>query len=554
MPSPLATPPAAPSGAPTPDALPRLAAIDVGTNSIRLVVAEVEPDGGYRVLDEEREMTRLGHRLFDTGRLDGAAMEHALKTLATMRAIVDGFGVAAFRAVATSAVREASNGPAFCRQALRRCGVRIEVISAEEEAQLVVQSAQRHFDLAGRAVAIADIGGGSLELVFAAGGVVERVYTFPLGAVRLTERYLRSDPPTRREWKKLRRAIDRALDAALTKVPFRPELMIGSGGTFTNLGEMGRAERHGEAGSIHGYRLSRSEVVEQMQRLRVMPLERRRETPGLNPRRADIIVAGVAAVSRLAKRLGTQQIVVNERGVRDGLLLTMLAERTTAVRAPIPTLDRLGRVRAFAQACRSNQRHCEHVGLLAGQLFDQLQERGELPAESRDLLVAAALLHDIGYLVNHAQHHKHAYHLIMHASLDGFAPQEIELIANIARYHRRALPKKRHANFARLDRADRRLVRRLSGILRVADGLDRTHSGRVTGVRCEFERGGVRVLVEADSDPQVEIWDAERKAVLFAAAFDLTPHFEWQRHAEQARPRLVAGGRGRRRSASGAAR
>lgn len=547
---PMSTPPPSKSSDSSPATngqagLPRLGAIDLGTNSIRMVVAEVEVDGTYRVLDEEREMTRLGHRLFDTGRLDGAAMEQSLKALARMKAITEGFGVTELRAVATSAVREASNGRAFTREALRRCGLRIEVISAEEEAQLVFQSVQRHFDLAGRAVAIADIGGGSMEVVFAAGGVVEQVHSLPLGAVRLTERYLKSDPPRPREVEKLRRAIDRALEAGLGKAPFRPELLIGSGGTFTNLGEMDRAERDGGSGSIHGYRMTRAEIVHLVRRLREMPLAVRRETPGLNPGRADIIVAGISAVSRLVKRLGAEQIAVNERGVRDGLLLSMIAERTAPVSAPAAALDRMARVRSFAQACRSNAHHCEHVASLAGQLFDQLQERYELPAESRDLLLAAALLHDVGYLVNHARHHKHAYHLIMHANLDGFTPREVELIANVARYHRRALPKKRHTNFARLERADRRLVKRLGGILRVADGLDRTHTGRVTAVRSENGRGTMRLRIDAESDPQVEIWDAERKADLFRDAFGTEVRFSWHRTA-RARPKLVAAGRGRR--------
>jgi exopolyphosphatase/guanosine-5'-triphosphate,3'-diphosphate pyrophosphatase len=239
---------------------------------------------------------------------------------------------------------------------------------------------------------------------------------------------------------------------------------------------------------------------------------------------------------------------VNELGVRDGLLLAMIAERTASVSAPAAALDRMARVRAFAQACRSNAHHCEHVALLAGQVFDQLQARHEVPVESRDLLVAAALLHDVGYLVNHARHHKHAYHLIMHANLDGFTPREVELIANVARYHRRALPKKRHGNFARLERPDRRLVRQLGGILRIACGLDRTHTGRVTAVRCENGRGAMRLVIEAASDPQVEIWDAERKVGLFQKAFDVDVRFVWHRSA-QARPKLVPAARSRRLAA-----
>src|SRR5437879_13206841 len=223
--------------------------------------------------------------------------------------------------------------------------------------------------------------------------------------------------------------------------------------------------------------MTRADVVHLLHRLRGTPLEERRQTPGLNPNRADIIVAGAAAVSRLAKRLGTQQIVVNTGGLRDGLLLSMIGERFDGGETP-RTKDRLESVRAFARKCRSNEQHCEHVAKLAGQVFDGLRERFTLAADGRELLVGAALLHDVGYLINHAKHHKHAYHLIMHGDLQGYSPREVEVIANIARYHRKAAPKKRHPNFGRLDRPDRRLVKQLSSILRVADGLDRTHTQR----------------------------------------------------------------------------
>lgn len=523
----------------------RFAAIDIGTNSIRLSVAEVEADGTYRVLDEEREMVRLGHGLFASGRLSADAMERGLAALGKMKAIADGFEVAEIRAVATSAVREAANGRGFVREARRRHGLRIDVIPPEEEAQLVLQSALRHFDLAGRSVAVVDIGGGSMEVVFVAGTAVDQVHPLPLGAVRLAERYGKSDPLTKRHWRKMKRAIDRTIVAGMGKrPPFHPQIIIGSGGTFTNLGEMMRAEREGKAGPAHGYAMTRAEVVHLVRRLRVTPLDARREMPGLNPRRADIIVAGAAAVARLAKYLGTQQLLINERGLRDGLLLSMIADRgeSSPVVAPRPT-DREEWVRAFARTCRSNERHCTQVALLAGQLFDGLKDELDLSEDHRGLLNAAALLHDVGYVINHAKHHKHAYHLIMHGDLRGYSPRDIELIANVARYHRRAPPKKGHANFARLDKGDRRLVRRLAALLRVADGLDRTHSRRVRSVACERRAGRLRLILDADTDPRVEMWDGERKSGLLARVLGARVVFRWTRAARRQarakrRPRL----------------
>jgi exopolyphosphatase/guanosine-5'-triphosphate,3'-diphosphate pyrophosphatase len=278
--------------------------------------------------------------------------------------------------------------------------------------------------------------------------------------------------------------------------------------------------------------------VHLLHRLRATPLDVRRQMPGLNPQRADIIVAGAAAVARLSKRLGVQQICVNPGGLRDGLLLSMIAERSVLQAAdPVRPKDRLESVRAFARKCRSSERHCEHVARLAAQLFDGLREPFGLPGDGRDLLIAATLLHDAGYLINHAKHHKHAYHLIQHAELQGYSSREVELIANVARYHRKALPKKRHPNFARLERADRRLVRQLAAILRVADGLDRTHTQRVTAVGVETGRARIRLVLEAVSDPQVEMWDAQRKAGLFARVFGAAPVLAWTGAGRALQPR-----------------
>jgi exopolyphosphatase / guanosine-5'-triphosphate,3'-diphosphate pyrophosphatase len=512
---------------PTP---PRFAAIDIGTNSIRLVVAEVQRDGSYRVLDEDREMTRLGRGLYRAGRLGDGPIEHSLQVLGRMKAIAEGFGATELRAIATSAVREATNGRDFVREAGRRCRVRVEIVPPEEEARLVFRSVMRHFDLGDRLTAIVDIGGGSTEVILAAGGLVEQVVSLPLGAVRLSERYAKSDPLKPKHWRALRRAIDQAMEDALGKPLFAAEVMIGSGGTFTNLAEMAQAERDGQVKHARDYPLSRAEVTRLLDRLRETPLEGRREIPGLNPQRADIIVAGAAVVARLTRRLGTQRVLVNDRGIRDGVLLSMIDDLggvTPTVRAQAP--DRIESVRQFARKCRSNERHCEHVGTLAIALFDALRDGYSLPPAGRDILRAAAMLHDIGYLINHERHHKHAYHLIMHGDLRGFSTREIELIANVARYHRRAFPKKSHPSFARLDKGERRLVRRLAGILRLADGLDRAHAQTVRGVRCRVSDGWARIAVSAARSPAIELDDAQRKAGLFQRAFHSDVSFSWSR-------------------------
>lgn len=514
----------------------RLAAIDIGTNTIRLVVVEVD-NGALRVLDDEREPTRLGHGLYDTGRLSEEAMERTLAALGRMKAIAEGLKVSEIRAIATAAVREASNGRTFRRRAERRHGLRIQVISSRKEARLAYLSIVRRFNLDGRPVAMVDMGGGSVEVVLAAGTVIERVYSLPLGAVRLTERCVTSDPISNRDWKALNKQIEREIDKIIGKPQFRTPTMLGSGGTFTTLASMIKSQRRGLAGSVQGYPLNRSDVDQLLQRLRGTTLAQRRQLTGVNADRADIIVAGVAVIARLAERLGSEVIRANEGGIREGLLLSMIAERgdrETAEQAEVS--DRMEWVRRLARKCHSNEPHREHVAALATQLFDKLKQEYDLPPEGREILEAAALLHDIGYLIGHAKHHKHAYHLIMHGDLPAFSAREVELIANIARYHRRAFPKKKHENFVRLKKPDRRLVSHLSGILRIADGLDRTHTQVVTQLDCKIKRKSIRIVVTADAPPQVELWDANRKAGLFEKAFGRRVKLVWRAPDQQALP------------------
>jgi exopolyphosphatase/guanosine-5'-triphosphate,3'-diphosphate pyrophosphatase len=222
----------------------------------------------------------------------------------------------------------------------------------------------------------------------------------------------------------------------------------------------------------------------------------------------------------------------------------MIRERTGVAAPRTDVTDRMERVRQFARRCRSNERHCGHVASLATALFDQVREPYGIPAEGRDVLQAATVLHDVGYLINHAKHHKHAYHLIMHAELGGFSAREVELIANVARYHRRSYPKKSHENFARLDPDDQRLVRQLAGILRVADGLDRTHTQAVSAVRCEVSGHRARLAILATRSPRVELWDAERKAGLFEKAFGVDLRLEWTKQGRAARAEGHGSGEG----------
>lgn len=512
-----------PAFTPAPDefARPRLAALDIGSNSIRLVVAEVEDDGSYRVLDDERETTRLSEGLAATGRISEEAIERSLAAIGKMKAITDGLRVTKLRAIATSAVREAENGYLFCERVQQRFQVPVETISGEEEARLAFHSVVQHFHLHERPTGVIDIGGGSLEVILAKGTVVDQVYSLPLGAVRVTERFDTGEPIPKKERRAVVAAIDRELSESIGRLPLRPQILIGSGGTFTTLAEIQQARRGAQrSGTVQGYRLSLVEIERTLDELAEMPVRDRRNVPGLPPARADIIVAGALVVSRVAQYFACPEIWVHEKGIRDGLLLEMIAElpgQAGAARAK----DRFEEVRRFARKCGCRESHCDHVAALALNVFDGLRDTFKLPGEARDLLLAAGMLHEAGHLISQKSHHKHAYHVLLHSELPGFTAQEIEIIANVVRYHRGGTPKESHANFRRLKLEDALLVKQLAGILRVADALDRTRFQRVKQASAQLHDGGVRILAQADGDAQVELWAAEDKKKLFQKAYGM---------------------------------
>ncbi len=512
-----------------PPAGKRLAAIDIGSNSIRLLVAEVAADGTYRVLDDEKQTTRLAHGLAKNGRIADEALEQSLAALGRMKTIAEGYGAERLEVIATSAVREAANRRRFLQLARRRLGLDIEVISTSAEGELSFSSAARHFDLKDSDVVIVDLGGGSAELVFAAHGVVQEIFSLPLGAVRLTESVVRSDPLSDRDYARLKKYVRKWFDKVVGKPDFVPHLMIGAGGTFTALANMSMRQRGPVYGSVGGYELNRGEVRHLFEYLRTLPLAARRTTPGLHADRADIIVAGLAVIERLMKYLHVNRLVIHDQGVRDGLLLRMIAQAFDGRQRPAADdADPLAGVRQFAAACGFEQKHAEHVMGLARQLFDQLQGPLGLPPGERLILEAAALLHEVGYLINYEKHHQHSYHLIMHGNLRGLSPRQRELVANVARYHRRAAPKRKHENFARLPPEDQATVRRLSALLRLADGLDRTHMQRVRAVRCDWRGKELVLTLVADQKPEVDTWGAAQKGKLFEKVFGVDFTFDWQ--------------------------
>ncbi len=523
----------------------RLAAIDVGSNSVRLLVAEVAPDGTYRVLDDEKQTTRLARGLAKTGKLDEQAMAQSIEALGRMKTIAQGYGTERVEVIATSAVREASNRADFLRRIRRQLQLEVEVISAVEEGELSFSSVARHFDLRNTNAVAVDLGGGSAELVLVANGVVDGIYSLPLGAVRLTDSFLHSDPCTPLEYARLKRHVRKTLQPIVGSIDFVPHIMVGAGGTFTALAHMSMRRRGQVYSSVGGYELNRAEVRHILDHLKDLPLRLRRNVPGLHADRADIIVAGLAVIERLMKRFHVNRLLIHDQGVRDGLLLRM-AGRALPPKAAVADsgADAMEGVRQFAAACAVEPRHAEQVARLALALFDQLQSPLELAPADRPILEAAALLHEVGNLINYEKHHQHSYHLIMHGNLRGLSPQQRELVANVARYHRRSGPKEKHENFGRLGPEDRLTVRKLSALLRVADGLDRTHMQRIEGLRCRLRPGRMTVTVQAAELPEVDLWGARQKGKLFEKVFGMKVRFDWQAptaSGRAARPNRPAG-------------
>ncbi len=492
----------------------RFAAIDVGSNSIRCLIAEQGEDGHLQVIDDLKDQPRLARGLSASGLLAAESVARALESLGRMVQAAERRGASRVALVATAAVRDAANGAEFAERVKHEIGIPLEVIDGETEARLAFLSVREHFPIGrGRAV-VADIGGGSLELVLAVGGLVDRVVSLPFGAVRLTEQYLAGAEPGPNGLRRLRSAVRQKLRRAVPGREWEAAKLFGSGGTFTNLARISAARRRGSVppGGIHALAVASPELEHILEWLAAMSIEERRAVEGLSAERADIIVAGLAVAAEVLELFDAPKVTVSAFGLREGLLIH-LARPAQAGEAP----SRAKALRRFADRCRADRRHGEQTARLARRLFDVLGKRLGCTNADWELLEAAALLHDVGTLVSYRSHHKHSYHLIAHAEALPFPPRERILIALISRYHRKRGPSKKHSEFAALEPEDRARVRRLAALLRVACGLDRGHVSAVEAMRVRMMPD--RLLIDAvprlvTTDLKLELWGAQRKANL----------------------------------------
>ncbi len=543
-----------PAGGPTPSAdeppLPgildgvgiRVATIDIGSNSLRLMVADVRADGSYELVDDEKVVTRLGRGTSSRDELDPDAIVETAAAVRTMRQIAEGLNVTRIRAVATCAVREARNREDFLARVRDEAGLEVEVISGDDEARFSHASVDAAFDLGGTDVAVVDIGGGSTEILLCSAGIVSQVASMSVGAVRLTESA--SDLPPDKRLPRMERIVREHLRTHLGRPRVAPTVMIGTGGTFTAIGAMERMRRDGPDAdpdrakvNLRGERLHRADVRRLLEQLNRMTDRERASVRGLGADRADIIVAGVTIADTVMDRLDVNELLIHDGGVRDGVLLEMAAEIAPRPRTERHGINaRLGAARDFARRCNRDVAHSRQVERLALRIFDQLATEPELAAgrvalgdiASRELLQAAAILHDIGYYISYKRHHKHSYHLIIHSGLPGFRAQELSVIAAVARYHRRAMPKLKHPEFKSLRPRQRTVVRELAAILRVAVGLDRAHSANVRDVRLGLDDGRLVITAIAPHRPEAELWGGTRKKELLEKVFGVEVVLRWR--------------------------
>jgi exopolyphosphatase/guanosine-5'-triphosphate,3'-diphosphate pyrophosphatase len=486
------------------------AVVDLGSNATRLQIAQVSPEGRISVLAEDRAPVRLGEQVFKTGRLSGAAIARTAVALQRFAQLARRAGAQSIRAVATSAVREASNRAALVRTIRTHAGIDLEVISGAEEARLVCLGVLQGTAASERSL-ILDIGGGSTEIISARGEDPESWWSLPLGSVRLTEFFVSHDPIARKE----ARLVDEAVQDALTQLdPLlvgKHRRILGAAGTTAAVAQLAR-KVSGQGSASASLPVTAEQVARVLEELRPTTSKQRKKM-GVDEQRADIVYAGTAICEGVMRKLRVDELLVTSRGLRDGLMAD-LVRRTVRPRGghlhqESAVVDGL---RAFGRRCGYREEHAEQVALLSLSLFDQMREVHKLGEEERGLLHAAAMLHDVGAFVSYNRHHKHGYYLLYHADLPGFTDRERELIATIARYHRRSPPKERHIEFSRLTPDERIIVKRLAAILRVADGLDRGHRRHVRQVKVATRSKGLQIDVLAEEGSELEVWSARQKS------------------------------------------
>jgi exopolyphosphatase / guanosine-5'-triphosphate,3'-diphosphate pyrophosphatase len=509
----------------------KIAAIDVGSNSIKLVVVDAAASDSFAVLAREKDTVRLGHDTLRLEQLSVGAIERAAECIKRLHSIAEARGAEKIFAVATASVREARNSAQFIKEVKRLSGISVEVLSAIEEARLIGLAAAQGCADRSASILNVDIGGGSTEISLMRNGAPANLLSVKLGAVGLSETFINSDPPKPKELKALREEIRAALERPARELKgARWQQAAGTSGTILAIGTALRlralsdSERQEEAARPAGDEILMSKLARFNSRIAELTASERRAVPGISLQRSEIVIAGGQILEGVMRALNIEELRTCSWALREGVLIDRLREIEAASRSPVPDLAdyRLRGVHAVGRRFGYEVAHAHQVARLSERIFDYLARTGAtaLDRHQRTLLSAAALLHDVGYHIAHESHHKHSLYLIKNSELTGFSEAERDVIANAARYHRGSEPKERHEFYAVLNSADRETVSSLAAILRIADALDRRHDSRVADVRCSRNGRLVHIELQSSANCDREIFAAEQKREMFERAFN----------------------------------
>jgi exopolyphosphatase/guanosine-5'-triphosphate,3'-diphosphate pyrophosphatase len=494
----------------------RLAIIDMGSNSFRLIVVEYVPGLSFKIVDEVREVVRLSEGMADADIMSVAAMDRAARAMRIYAAFCEASGIRDIVAVGTSAIREARNRAYFLKRIVSESGISVRVLAGEEEAYYAYLAAVNSTTLHNGFVL--DLGGGSIEIIRVEERRLADALSLPLGAVRTTEMFLKGDPVSPKDLRQLQAELADQY-AAIDWFRFKPGMtLVGEGGSLRLIGRLIQKEKRYPLDVLHGYTMTLDEIDGVVERLAGLTVAERSKLPGMKGDRADISLAGAAVVAEAMRASGADRMMISSQGLREGLFYERFLK---GISEPMFADVRRASVLNLAHLYRFQEQHAEHIVRLTLALFDQLPpEVHSLRPQERDLLWAASMLHDIGVSVDYHDHHKHSAYLILNGSLPGYTHREIALIALMARYHRKGKPTP--DEFAALleDGDERRLVQ-LCALLRLAEQLDRSRNGVVNNIALRVEDYHALMEIGFRGDEQVALWALEHHRDIFEQAFGL---------------------------------
>jgi len=501
----------------------RVAAIDVGTNSVHLLVADVGPDGEITEVEKSRVQVELGRGAFGKHTITADAMERGIEALVGFKQAMDLLDVETTVAVATAVVREAKNGSEFCRKIREKTGIHVKMIDGADEARLVWLGVRPDLDVSKGPALVADIGGGSVQIVSCGARDIVGSVSLPLGHIRLSERFVPSDPPTMDELRAVRKEVRARLEPVLGELPAGMDgSLVGTSGSIRTLARMATLARgNAEPLHDHGLVMERSELKKLMERMTESTRSQLAEIPGMDPRRKATLPAAAAVLYQLMKSLSRDRIVTSERSVRDGILVDWIQRHQPeiAIQRSV-SQPRMRAIVRMQERFEVNRVHAEQVRRIAVSLFDGLAKLHGLGAEERRLLEFACLVHDIGHHIDARDHNRHGHYLLLNSRLTAFTEPEVALLANVVRYHRGERPKQTHTHFAGLSRQDQRTVEVLAAIIRLADALDRSRHQPIRDVRVKVSDERVTIEAVAREEAFLERWAAARRAGVLEDALE----------------------------------